>query len=83
MLDRAFGVESGAVTTMHASMNDQSVIDAYHPDLRRARAANVSIIPVDTAGRRHPARAAAELEAASRPSPCAYPPSTSPPWTWR
>jgi D-erythrose 4-phosphate dehydrogenase len=48
VLDRAFGVESGAVTTMHASMNDQSVIDAYHPDLRRARAANVSIIPVDT-----------------------------------
>ncbi len=48
VLDRHFGVESGAVTTMHASMNDQSVIDAYHPDLRRARAANVSIIPVDT-----------------------------------
>lgn len=48
LLDRHFGVESGAVTTMHASMNDQSVIDAYHPDLRRARAANVSIIPVDT-----------------------------------
>ncbi|MGQ0709739.1 MAG: glyceraldehyde 3-phosphate dehydrogenase NAD-binding domain-containing protein [Rhodoferax sp.] len=48
VLDRHFGAESGAVTTMHASMNDQSVIDAYHPDLRRARAANVSIIPVDT-----------------------------------
>lgn len=48
VLDRHFGVESGAVTTMHASMNDQSVIDAYHPDLRRARAASVSIIPVDT-----------------------------------
>lgn len=48
VLDRYFGVESGAVTTMHASMNDQSVVDTYHPDLRRARAANVSIIPVDT-----------------------------------
>ena len=29
-------------------MNDQQVIDAYHPDLRRTRAASQSIIPVDT-----------------------------------
>ena len=32
----------------HSSMNDQQVIDAYHPDLRRTRAASQSIIPVDT-----------------------------------
>ncbi len=48
LVDRHFGVDSGAITTMHASMNDQSVIDAYHSDLRRARAASTSIIPVDT-----------------------------------
>ena len=47
-LDDAFGVESGTITTIHASMNDQQVIDAYHKDLRRTRAASQSIIPVDT-----------------------------------
>ena len=48
VLDQHFGVESGTITTIHASMNDQQVIDAYHPDLRRTRAASHSIIPVDT-----------------------------------
>jgi len=48
VLDDAFGIESGAITTIHASMHDQQVIDAYHPDLRRTRAASQSIIPVDT-----------------------------------
>ena len=48
VLDDAFEIESGAITTIHASMNDQQVIDAYHHDLRRTRAASQSIIPVDT-----------------------------------
>ena len=48
LLDDTFNIESGTVTTIHASMNDQQVIDAYHPDLRRTRAASQSIIPVDT-----------------------------------
>jgi D-erythrose 4-phosphate dehydrogenase len=47
-LDDAFGVESGTITTIHSSMHDQQVIDAYHDDLRRTRAASQSIIPVDT-----------------------------------
>ena len=47
-LHEAFGVQSGTITTIHASMHDQQVIDAYHPDLRRTRAASQSIIPVDT-----------------------------------
>ena len=47
-LDKVFGIEGGAITTIHASMHDQNVIDAYHPDFRRARAASQSIIPVDT-----------------------------------
>ncbi|MCF2948303.1 erythrose-4-phosphate dehydrogenase [Paraglaciecola aquimarina] len=47
-LDQAFGVNSGTITTIHSSMHDQQVIDAYHPDLRRTRAASQSIIPVDT-----------------------------------
>ena len=50
VLDENFGVENGVVTTIHASMHDQPVIDAYHSqDLRRNRAASQSIIPVDTA----------------------------------
>ena len=48
VLDDAFSIESGAITTIHASMHDQQVIDAYHHDLRRTRAASQSIIPVDT-----------------------------------
>ena len=48
VLDEAFGIESGTITTIHSSMNDQQVIDAYHSDLRRTRAASQSIIPVDT-----------------------------------
>ena len=48
VLDDNFGIESGAITTIHASMHDQQVIDAYHSDLRRTRAASQSIIPVDT-----------------------------------
>lgn len=48
-LDRAFGIESGVITTIHSAMNDQPVIDAYHhTDLRKTRAAFQSIIPVDT-----------------------------------
>lgn len=48
-LDRAFGVESGVMTTIHSAMNDQPVIDAYHnTDLRKTRSAIQSIIPVDT-----------------------------------
>ncbi|USD38055.1 erythrose-4-phosphate dehydrogenase [Ferrimonas sp. SCSIO 43195] len=48
LLDEAFGIERGALTTIHSAMHDQQVIDAYHSDLRRTRAASQSIIPVDT-----------------------------------
>ncbi|TLU64191.1 erythrose-4-phosphate dehydrogenase [Thalassotalea litorea] len=48
VLDNAFGVQKGTITTIHSSMHDQQVIDAYHDDLRLARAASQSIIPVNT-----------------------------------
>lgn len=49
ILDEAFGVEHGSTTTIHAAMNDQPVIDAYHhQDLRRTRSALHNIVPVDT-----------------------------------
>lgn len=50
VIDDAFGIDMGDITTIHSMMNDQPVIDAYHNnDLRRTRAAGCSIIPVDTA----------------------------------
>ena len=62
-LDHAFGVANGVITTIHASMHDQPVIDAYHSsDLRRNRAASQSIIPVDTALAQGVDRVLPELE---------------------
>ncbi len=50
VLDQAFGIVSGSISTIHSAMNDQPVLDAYHnTDLRKTRAAGQSIIPVDTA----------------------------------
>ncbi|MFM8918258.1 MAG: type I glyceraldehyde-3-phosphate dehydrogenase, partial [Bacteroidota bacterium] len=48
ILDEAFGVESAYVTTVHAYTGDQNLHDSPHKDLRRARAAAVSIIPTTT-----------------------------------
>jgi len=48
VLDDAFGVNKGFMTTVHAYTSDQRVQDAPHSDLRRARAAAVSIIPTTT-----------------------------------
>ena len=49
VIDAAFGIEAGTMTTVHSAMNDQPVLDAYHnTDLRKTRAAFQSIIPVDT-----------------------------------
>ncbi len=43
-----FGIERGLMTTVHAYTNDQSILDQPHKDLRRARAAAMSIIPTTT-----------------------------------
>lgn len=48
VLDDAFGVEQGTMTTVHAYTADQNLQDAPHKDLRRARAAAVSIVPTTT-----------------------------------
>lgn len=48
VLDDAFGIESGFMTTVHAYTADQRLQDAPHEDLRRARAAAVSIVPTST-----------------------------------
>lgn len=61
VLHGQFGIESGMTTTIHSAMNDQPVIDAYHSDLRRTRAAVQSIIPVETGLARGIARLMPEL----------------------
>ncbi len=48
VLDDAFGLEQGFMTTIHAYTNDQQILDLPHSDLRRARAAAVNIIPTST-----------------------------------
>ncbi len=52
VLDDAFGVESGLMTTVHAYTNDQNLLDLPHKDLRRARAAAVNIVPASTGAAR-------------------------------
>jgi glyceraldehyde 3-phosphate dehydrogenase len=48
VLNDAFGVEKGFMTTVHSYTNDQQLLDLPHSDLRRARAAALSIIPTTT-----------------------------------
>lgn len=51
MMD-SFGIEQGLMTTVHAYTNDQRILDLPHKDLRRARAAAISIIPTSTGAAR-------------------------------
>lgn len=48
VLNDAFGIEHGLMTTIHAYTNDQRILDLPHKDLRRARAAAMSMIPTTT-----------------------------------
>ncbi|AKK08858.1 type I glyceraldehyde-3-phosphate dehydrogenase [Corynebacterium testudinoris] len=48
VLDEKLGIERGLMTTVHAYTGDQRLHDAPHPDLRRARAAAVNIVPTST-----------------------------------
>ena len=52
VLDDAFGVEKGLMTTVHAFTNDQNLLDLAHKDLRRARSAAVNIVPSSTGAAR-------------------------------
>jgi glyceraldehyde 3-phosphate dehydrogenase len=52
VLDDAFGITGGLMTTIHAYTNDQNLLDLTHKDLRRARAAAQNIIPATTGAAR-------------------------------
>ena len=48
IIDREFGIIKGLMTTIHSYTNDQKILDLPHSDLRRARAAGLSMIPTTT-----------------------------------
>ncbi|MGC9323856.1 MAG: type I glyceraldehyde-3-phosphate dehydrogenase [Desulfomonilia bacterium] len=52
VVHKAFGIEKGMMTTVHAYTNDQRILDMPHKDLRRARAAAMNIIPTSTGAAR-------------------------------
>jgi glyceraldehyde 3-phosphate dehydrogenase len=52
VLNDTVGIERGLMTTVHAYTNDQKILDQIHPDLRRARAAAMSMIPTTTGAAR-------------------------------
>jgi len=62
VLHQHFGVSKGLMTTIHAYTNDQRLLDMFHRDLRRARAAAVNIIPTTTGAARAVAQVIPELK---------------------
>jgi len=52
VLDDAFGVEKGFITTVHAYTGDQAIVDSPHSDLRRARTAAANVVPTSTGAAR-------------------------------
>jgi len=52
VMHETFGIERGHMTTIHAFTNDQNLLDVFHKDLHRARAATASMIPTSTGAAR-------------------------------
>jgi len=62
VLNDSVGIERGLMTTVHAYTNDQKILDQIHPDMRRARAAGMSMIPTTTGAARAVAEVLPELK---------------------
>ncbi|MGH2682852.1 MAG: type I glyceraldehyde-3-phosphate dehydrogenase [Actinomycetota bacterium] len=62
VLQDAFGIDRAFLTTIHAYTNDQRILDLPHPDLRRARAAAINIIPTSTGAAKATSLAIPELK---------------------
>jgi len=62
VLHQCFGVSKGLMTTIHAYTNDQKILDMFHHDLRRARAAALNIIPTTTGAARAVTQVIPELK---------------------
>jgi glyceraldehyde 3-phosphate dehydrogenase len=62
VLNESVGIERGLMTTVHAYTNDQKILDQIHSDMRRARAAGMSMIPTTTGAARAVAEVLPELK---------------------
>jgi len=62
VLHQSFGVSKGLMTTIHAYTNDQRLLDMFHKDLRRARAATLNIVPTTTGAARAVTQVIPELK---------------------
>ncbi len=62
VLSRSFGIENGVMTTIHSYTSDQNLLDGPHKDLRRARAAALSMIPTSTGAAKAAALVLPELQ---------------------
>jgi glyceraldehyde 3-phosphate dehydrogenase len=62
VLHNSFGVTKGLMTTIHAYTNDQRLLDTFHKDLRRARAAALNIVPTTTGAARAVTQVIPELK---------------------
>lgn len=62
VMNEEFGVEKGLMTTIHSYTNDQRILDGNHNDLRRARAAAMSMIPTTTGAAKTVGKILPELE---------------------
>lgn len=62
VLHQNFGIVKGLMTTIHAYTNDQRLLDMYHRDLRRARAAALNIVPTTTGAAKAVAQVIPELK---------------------
>ncbi|MCB0186364.1 MAG: type I glyceraldehyde-3-phosphate dehydrogenase [Caldilineaceae bacterium] len=62
VVNDTFGIEQGVMTTVHSYTNDQRILDLVHKDLRRARAAAMSIIPTTTGAAKAVALVVPELK---------------------
>ena len=62
VLNDSVGIERGLMTTIHAYTNDQKILDQIHPDMRRARAAGMSMIPTTTGAARAVGKVLPELK---------------------
>jgi len=62
VLHNSFGVSQGLMTTIHAYTNDQRLLDTFHRDLRRARAAALNIVPTTTGAARTVTQVIPELK---------------------
>jgi glyceraldehyde 3-phosphate dehydrogenase len=77
VLHDAIGIERGLMTTIHAYTNDQKILDQIHKDMRRARAAAMSMIPTTTGAARAVGEVLPELKGKLDGSRSACRPRTS------